>query len=138
MRKIIGFVVVVVIIIGAFVLIGNRGQGLPVDDLKPRLSSPVPNQVIHSPLSVAGEAPGFWFFEASLPVKLLDGNGKTLAVAPAQAQGDWQTSNFVPFLATLSFENPSTPTGTLVIAKDNPSGLPENAQEISFPVRFEL
>jgi spore germination protein GerM len=54
----------------------------------------------------------------------------------AQAQGDWMTTNFVPFSSTLTFSTPTTPTGILVLQKDNPSGLPENDAEIRIPVRF--
>ena len=32
---------------------------------------------------------------------------------------------------------PATSTGTLVLQKDNPSGLPEHADELRIPVRFE-
>lgn len=38
--------------------------------------SPQPNQVIESPLMVEGEAKGYWFFEASFPIRILDEQGK--------------------------------------------------------------
>lgn len=100
------------------------------------LSQPQPNATVTSPLSVSGEAPGTWFFEASFPVRLLDGNGQEIAVMPAQAQSDWMTTDYVPFLATLTFTTPSTSTGTLVLEKDNPSGEPQNAASIQIPVQF--
>jgi len=56
---------------------------------------------------------------------------------PAQAQGDWMTTEFVPFEAVLEFAVPQTEFGTLILEKDNPSGLPQNADSISIPVRFE-
>lgn len=101
-----------------------------------QVSSPHADAVIQSPLTVSGQARGTWYFEASFPVRLLDGNGNEIAVVPAQAQSDWMTEDFVPFLATLTFTAPATPTGTLVLEKDNPSGLPENAAEVRIPVRF--
>lgn len=101
-----------------------------------RVSSVSANQIITSPLTISGQARGSWYFEASFPVELYDGNGKRIAVVPAQAQGDWMTTNFVPFKVTLSFSKPSTATGTLVFHNDNPSGLPENAFELRIPVRF--
>ncbi|MDP3985905.1 MAG: Gmad2 immunoglobulin-like domain-containing protein, partial [Candidatus Veblenbacteria bacterium] len=101
-----------------------------------RVENPRPNQVIASPLTERGEARGTWYFEASFPVRLLDANGTELAVAPAQAQGDWMTTEFVPFEVVLSFSPPATPTGVLVLEKDNPSGLPENADSLLVPVRF--
>ena len=107
----------------------------PADD-KIQVSSPQANQVVTSPLVVTGQARGPWYFEASFPVRLLDANGKVLAATTARAQSDWMTTDFVPFKATLTFDAPSTPTGTLVLANDNPSGLPANADSRSVPIRF--
>lgn len=102
------------------------------------VSQPLENTVIKSPLVVKGEARGNWYFEASFPVILIDGNGKEIAISPAQAKTDWMTTEFVPFEVSLSFQKPLTKTGTLILKKDNPSGLPENDGSISIPVRFEL
>lgn len=102
------------------------------------VSTPRPGDVITSPLVVEGEARGQWYFEASFPVKIVDGNGKVLGSTPAQAQGEWMTKEFVPFKAELSFVTSTTETGELILEKDNPSGLPENADEIRIPIRFDL
>ncbi len=98
---------------------------------------PTEDSVVSSPLVVTGEAVGTWYFEASFPVRLLDGNGEELAVKPAQAQGEWMTNSLVPFSVSLDFEKPSTDTGILVLEKDNPSGLPEFDASIKIPVRFK-
>lgn len=126
--------------------VGNRTfiQEVPTEQLPPapvengnvRLSTPLPDALVTSPLAVSGEARGTWFFEASFPVRLLDANGNELAVVPAQAQGEWMTENFVPFSTTLSFTAPETDAGFLVLEKDNPSGLPEFADEVRVKVRF--
>lgn len=111
----------------------------PKEFCKPELicvSSPRSNQIISSPLVLEGQARGTWFFEASFPIRLFDANGKELGVAVAQAQGEWMTQEFVPFLATMEFETPTTATGALVFEKDNPSGLPEHADSLVMPVRF--
>ncbi len=100
------------------------------------VSQPLPNAKVTSPLLVTGEARGYWYFEASFPIRLLDGNGQEIAVTAAQAQGDWMTEDFVPFSATLTFMAPATATGTLVLLKDNPSGEPQNDASISIPVNF--
>ncbi len=114
--------------------------GLPTGGLSDliRVNEPVPGQTVKSPLVVTGEARGYWFFEASFPIKVYDADGKELGVAVAQAQGEWMTENFVPFQATLNFKKPATATGTLVLEKDNPSGLAENAAELRVPVSFDL
>ncbi|HTM68231.1 MAG TPA: Gmad2 immunoglobulin-like domain-containing protein [Candidatus Binatia bacterium] len=106
------------------------------DDLI-RVTYPQPGDEVASPLVVTGEARGNWYFEATFPVKLLDANGNEVVAFHAQAQGDWMTTEFVPFTATLEFEHPpATPTGTLVLMKDNPSGDPARDDSISIPVRF--
>ncbi len=94
------------------------------------------NEIITSPLIIKGKARGVWFFEASFPVKLYDDNGELLATAIAQAQADWMTKDFVPFLAEMNFENSKTEKGILVFEKDNPSGLPEHYDELRIPVTF--
>ena len=101
-----------------------------------RVAEPGPGEEIQSPLTVKGQARGYWFFEASFPVKLLDGNGKEIAVGIAQAEEEWMTTEFVPFSVTFSFQKPMTGTGTLVLKKDNPSGLPEHDDELRIPVVF--
>ncbi|MDP2864227.1 MAG: GerMN domain-containing protein [bacterium] len=113
------------------------GNELEKSDLI-KTNTPRPNQAIQSPIVIEGEARGLWFFEASFPVKLLDGNGNLIATTIAQAQGDWVTEDFVPFEAELHFELPVTEKGTLILEKDNPSGLPENADELRIPVKFKV
>ena len=103
-----------------------------------RIFAPRPNQAVYSPLLVQGEARGYWFFEASFPVRLLDGNGREIALGIAQAEDEWMTESFVPFVVELTFETPTTRTGTLVLERDNPSGLAENADALNMPVRFIL
>jgi len=102
-----------------------------------RVDNPQPNQVIISPLTITGQARGFWFFEAQFPVKLLDDNGEQITATTAFAQGEWMTNNFVPFTATLEFEIPQGSVGTLILEKDNPSDLPQNADRLIIPVRFK-
>lgn len=111
------------------------GNELDKDDMI-RISEPRPNTEVKSPLKVTGMARGNWFFEASFPVRLLDGAGKEIAVMPAQAKGEWMTSEFVPFEVTLTFTLPAAGSGTLVLQKDNPSGLPEHDDELRIPVTF--
>jgi hypothetical protein len=113
----------------------DLGNSLEKQDLI-RLASPRPNDIVKSPLLIEGEARGNWYFEASFPVSLYDGKGKLLARAPAEAQSDWMTTDFVQFKVGLKFNAPETETGFLVLEKDNPSGLPENADELRIPVKF--
>ncbi|MFA6375856.1 MAG: Gmad2 immunoglobulin-like domain-containing protein [Candidatus Paceibacterota bacterium] len=100
------------------------------------VDSPRPGDTVKSPLAISGNARGNWYFEASFPVKIVDANDQQLGIIPAQAQGEWMTENFVPFNAVLEFTAPTTPTGSLILQKDNPSGLPENNNQLAIPVKF--
>lgn len=107
------------------------------------LTSPVPNEMVKSPLLIAGQARGNWFFEASFPVILTNWDGLIIAKGIATASSDWMTEEFVPFTATLEFLSPYPmgaedfmKRGSLILQRDNPSGLPENNDALEIPVRF--
>jgi len=91
---------------------------------------------IESPLSINGQAIGSWYFEGSFPVVLYDDNNKEIALGIAMAKSDWMTEDLVPFEVSLNFTVPKTKEGTLVFKKDNPSGLPENDEKLSIPIKF--
>lgn len=101
-----------------------------------RIAMPEAYAVVGSPVTIRGDAKGSWFFEGSFPVRVVDGNGVILGTAPAQALGEWMTESFVPFEAVIPFGLPETASGAIVFEKDNPSGLPENAEAFRLPVRF--
>ena len=102
-----------------------------------RLETPLPNSTITSPLNIRGEARGTWFFEASFPIYLTNWDGLIIAEGYATAQGEWMTTEFVPFTATLTFENPTYKNnGSLILKKDNPSGLPEHDDALEIPIFF--
>ncbi len=101
-----------------------------------RVTQPQPNASITSPVIIEGRARGNWFFEASFPVRIVDANGRTLGSGAAQAQGNWMTTEFVPFRVVLDYSVPTTTRGTLILEKDNPSGLPQNARELRIPIVF--
>ena len=85
---------------------------------------------------VSGKARGTWYFEASFPVKVYDANNKLIGSGVATAQGDWMTEDYVPFEAIIDIPATiqRTDKGTVVLEKDNPSGLPENDNSLTIPV----
>ena len=116
----------------------NIGNELEKTDLI-QVDYPRPNQTISSPLTITGEARGSWYFEASFPVILTDWDGLIIAQGIATAKDDWMTTDFVPFEATLTFaadKNVYSNKGSLILKKDNPSGLAENDDALEIPVVF--
>lgn len=101
------------------------------------VDNPRPNQAVRSPLVISGRARGTWFFEASAPVRILDEQGNLLAEKYIEAKGEWMTQDFVDFEGKISFDPAGSRKGMLILEKDNPSGLPENIQELQKPVQFE-
>lgn len=101
-----------------------------------RVMSPEPHAVVSEEFTITGEARGWWFFEASFPILLLDADGKEIGRALGEAQEEWMTEDFVPFRATMRASFGGAEEGMLVLQRDNPSGLPDNDAEIRIPLRF--
>jgi hypothetical protein len=101
------------------------------------VTNPTPGAVTGKSFTVTGKARGTWYFEASFPVEVRDKNGTVLAKGVAQAQGDWMTEDFVPFKVDLTVPNSYIGPATLVLHKDNPSGLPQNEASVTIPFTIE-
>ncbi len=128
--------IIVAIAVILIIIVAYRSNLEPNGNAEVVVNAPPPNEEIRSPLTVQGKARGTWFFEANLPIELLDADGNVIAQKGAQAEGEWMTADFVPFSVELAFDAPKTETGMLRIKKDNPSGLPEHDVSFDVPVRF--
>jgi hypothetical protein len=101
------------------------------------VDSPPTNSSITSPVTISGKAVGTWFFEGVFPVLLVDRNGRILAEGSAKATSNWQTTDFVPFLTSLSFARQTSGSyGVMILKKDNPSSNPANDAAVEIPVQF--
>lgn len=115
------------------------------------VTSPMKDSVVTSPLTITGSAPGFWYFEATFPISLVNWDGLIIAQGYATAQGEWMTEAHVPFTATLEFTDVLPLTegmedlsqvqdfmkkGALILQRDNPSGLPQNDDAVEFSIRY--
>lgn len=96
----------------------------------------MPGSTVGKTFNVIGEARGTWYFEASFPVQVRDPGNNLVGQGIAQAGADWMTENFVPFSSTVTVANYTGPA-TLVLLKDNPSGLPENDDAVFFPITIQ-
>ena len=99
--------------------------------------TPEPGAVVTSPLQLTGEAVGPWFFEGSFPYRLQTRDGDVLASGVVNAEGDWLTTELVEFEATIEFDVEGRVAGSLVLMKDNPSGLPANDDSVSIPLTMQ-
>ena len=104
------------------------------------IESPQPYETISCPFEISGKARGNWYFEAQFPIKLCEGrlfqvcSGELVATA----EGEWMTTDFVPFNARL--ENCSGwkgRKGVLYFKKANASGLPEHDDQLGIPLSFK-
>lgn len=104
---------------------------------KVTVNAPLPNATVGKTFSVSGNAPGPWYFEATFPIQVRDKDGNLLAATHADAQTDWMTTGLVPFQATVNITDSYKGPATLILLKDNPSGLPENedALEVSIVIQ---
>ncbi|MBU6501002.1 MAG: GerMN domain-containing protein [Patescibacteria group bacterium] len=134
---ILAVVIFVLLVILLFVPVPKRPiiSQLPTGE-DAKIFSPQAKDTISSPIIVKGQAKGSWFFEGSFPVKIVDQDGTVLGASPATAIGAWMTTGTVPFEAVVGFAQPDSANGTIILAKDNPSGLPENENFVIVPISF--
>jgi len=152
MNKILWAVVIIAVIVGGYLFFFAKPIVAPeIPDDQPAMtasyipessremivvSSPASGDIITSPLAIQGKARGYWFFEASFPVRLLDDNGNIVAQGIAETSLNWMTEDFVDFRANLEYNKPATEKGMLVLEKDNPSDMPENDGAVLIPIVF--
>jgi hypothetical protein len=114
----------------------------PISQPAPQInvSSPTPQQSVATPILLAGEAQGNWFFEATAPVVVVNWDGLIIGEGYIEAEGDWMTTDFLPFSGTVAFDLPVdsySASGTIIFQRANPSDLPENDAAVEIPVVFE-
>ena len=115
-------------------------RALPAGDCKGDqivLTLPTRGSTVSSPLEIRGRARGTWFFEGDFPLTLSDGAGNRIAQGFATAQGEWMTSEFVPFSAVLHFPSPRPGPGHLILKKDNPSDNRDQDDALVVPIRLQ-
>ncbi|PIR41584.1 MAG: hypothetical protein COV31_00545 [Candidatus Yanofskybacteria bacterium CG10_big_fil_rev_8_21_14_0_10_46_23] len=152
MKPILILIIIALLLVGGYFLFwDNRVPGDMGEDLNPPLEtefvileSPREGQTVSSPLRVTGQARGNWFFEASFPLILTNWDGLIIGQGIAMTSANWMTTDFVPFEGTINFQSPYKEgdpdffkRGTLILQKDNPSGLPEFDDAVEITIEFE-
>lgn len=106
------------------------------------VTMPEPSMGVTSPLIFKGRAPGNWFFEANAGLTLTNWDGLIIAEGHVTADGEWMTTDYVPFTGTLDFTTPFCQTeeyckrGTIIFKKDNPSGEPQFDDSAEMTIKF--
>ena len=104
------------------------------------LESPLTKDAITSPLVVKGKARGNWFFEGSFPVTLVNWDGLIIAEGYATAQGEWMTTEYVPFEGTITFDRPDTQVsdgGWFILKKNNAGGEPQLDNALEVEIKYQ-
>lgn len=98
---------------------------------------PTAGSSVSSPVTLSGRARGPWYFEASAPVVVMDATGEVIGSGYVTADGEWMTTEFVPFSGTVTFNNANdSEGGAIVFMNDNPSGDESRAKYVAIPVYF--
>jgi len=101
------------------------------------VTAPVAESRVGSSFTVAGVAPGPWFFEAQFPMQVRDMEGNVVGRATATAQGEWMTEELVTFTAMMQIDATFHGEAILILMKDNPSGMPEHDDAIEVPITVD-
>ena len=100
------------------------------------LEKPEANQYIRNPVALRGTAPSSWFFENSFLIQLFDSNGVILGESAAVALVDSYTVAAVPFEAYLSYADPETSAGYLVLTQSSSKSADADVRTYRQPVLF--
>lgn len=113
----------------------NIGSPATSDDIV--VLNPASGNTVNSPITLSGQARGNWFFEATAPVVVIDTSGTILGRGIIRAQGNWMTTDLVPFSGTVSYSaTPDSTAGAIVFLNDNPSGQASTSKYMIVPVYF--
>lgn len=102
------------------------------------ITSPKPNDMVLSPLTILGSVNGNgWIgFEGQVgTVKLFDETGNELAMGILTAQGEWM-QQIIYFETILEFTRTTSDFGSLVFYNENPSGESQRDKTFTLPIKF--
>lgn len=112
----------------------SKGADAAPLDTKVVVTSPRQGAMVSRSFTIKGSAPGGWFFEAVFPVMVRDRDGNVIGRTQGKAQGDWTQPGPIPFTAQVFLDAGYTGPATVILMRDNPSGLPQNDDSVEIPV----
>lgn len=115
---------------------GSTTQAAPLDS-QVTATTPAQNATVSHSFEIAGTAPNQWFFEAVFPIQVRDPNDDLIGTSRGKAQGDWTQPGLVTFTSQITVDASYEGPATLILLKDNPSGDPENSDEVTIPVTIQ-
>lgn len=101
------------------------------------ISTPHAGGVTGKEFLVKGSVRGGWFFEGVFPVEVRSQRGEKLVSTYAAAEGNWMTTESVVFTAKVTVPATYIGPATLILRKDNPSGLRENDASVAIPINVQ-
>lgn len=108
------------------------------EDVLIYIENPKEGEYISSPVSVSGKARGYYFFEGSFPVNIVNWDGLIVGEGYVTAKDEWMTTDYVDFEGEITFEKPQyKDNGWIIFKRDNPSGMPENDYALELPIYFK-
>ena len=117
---------------------GVTYENANADDITIEL--PFPGATVGHTFSVFGAARGRWFTNGSFPVVVLSPAGDVVGGSGAATNppgGDWMTDEFVNYKTTIVLPDTFKGPATLVLKKDNLSGLARNDGSISIQITVQ-
>ena len=81
-----------------------------------------PGQEVSGKVHATGELGNSYFFEANVPIAILDGQKNLILQSHGQGTTDWMTNGPVSFYTDLDFSNLPKGKAYIKITQDDPSG----------------
>jgi hypothetical protein len=143
---IIGTLLVIIVVSGSYFMnlktinqwppAGNPSPTPQVSIVKPTLLTPQPDSTITGPLVIKGYVPKSWTFEGQFRMQLLDDKRQLIIEdrVPVERDSENQKETLY-FIESYNFHTMAK-SGFLVLADDNPSGLPENQKSTEIQIKF--
>ncbi len=99
------------------------------------VTTPQAGDRVQDPVTVKGQARGYWFSEGAFPILIIDSTGYTVGEGNGKAEGQWLTTNFVEFSGSIPiFSTPRAETGIMRLRRGGPSS--QSGDYVEVPVTF--